>query len=57
MKEFSISIKTVGEEYYVVQAETFEEAVEQIKNGEAYLASSESEWDSEFYLENEKEIL
>ena len=56
MKEFSISVKTVGEEHYIVQAETFEEAVQEIKDGNAYLASSESEWDSEFYLEDEEEI-
>lgn len=56
MKEFSISVKTTGYEYYVVQAETFEEAVEQIKDGDAYLTSSENEWDSEFYLDSEEEI-
>lgn len=56
MKEFSISVKTTGYEYYVVQSETFEGAVEEIKNGDAYLASSESEWDSEFYLDGEEEI-
>lgn len=56
MKEFSISVKTTGYEYYVVHAETFEEAIEQIKDGDAYLDSSENEWDSEFYLDDEKEI-
>ena len=56
MKEFSISVKTTGYEYYVVHAETFEEAVEQIKDGDAYLDSSENEWDSEFYLDDEEEI-
>ena len=56
MKEFSISVKTTGYEYYIVHAETFEGAVEEIKNGDAYLASSESEWDSEFYLDGEEEI-
>ena len=56
MKEFSISVKTTGYEYYVVQAETFEEAVEEIKNGDAYLASSENEWDSQFYLDDEEEV-
>ena len=56
MKEFSISVKTTGYEYYVVHAETFEEAVEEIKNGDAFLASSENEWDSEFYLDDEEEI-
>lgn len=56
MKEFSISVKTVGEEHYIVQAETFEEAVQEIKDGNAHLVSSEDEWDSEFYLEDEVEI-
>lgn len=56
MKEFSISVKTTGYEYYIVHAETFEEAVEQIKDGDDYLASSENEWDSEFYLDDEEEI-
>ena len=56
MKEFSISVKTTGYKYYVVQAETFEEAIEEIKNGDTYLASSENEWDSEFYLDDEEEI-
>lgn len=56
MKEFSISVKTTGCEYYIVHAETFEEAVEEIKNGDAFLASSENEWDSEFYLDDEEEL-
>ena len=56
MKEFSISVKTTGYEYYVVQAETFEEAVEEIKDGNAFLASSENEWDSDFYLDDEEEV-
>ena len=56
MKEFSISVKTTGYEYYIVQAETFEDAVEEIKNGDAFLASSESDQDSEFYLDDEEEI-
>lgn len=56
MKEFSISVKTTGYEYYIVNAETYEEAVEGIKNGDAYLASSEGEWDSEFYLDHEEEV-
>ena len=33
MKEFSISVKIVGDEYYTVQAETFDEAVKLIKEG------------------------
>ena len=56
MKKFSISVKTSGHEYYVVYAETFEEAVEEIKSGEGYLASSEVEWSSDFYLDNEENI-
>lgn len=56
MKEFSISVKTTGYEYYIVHAETFEEAVEEIKNGDAFLASSENEWNSQFYLDDESEF-
>ena len=57
MKEFSISIKTVGEEFYKVNSETFEEAVNLIKEGLVNPDMCESEWDSEFYLDDEKEIL
>ena len=56
MKEFSISVETSGCEYYIVTAETFEEAVEEIKSGEGYLAASESEWVSEFHLDSEEDI-
>ena len=56
MKEFSISVQTSGNEYYIVKAETFEEAVELIKNGEVYSNSSEVEWSSDFYLEDVEEI-
>lgn len=31
-------------------------AMEEIKYGDAYLASSENDWDSEFYLDDEEEI-
>ena len=56
MKKFSISVETSGCEYYIVNAETFEEAVEEIKSGEGYLAVSESEWASEFHLDSEEDI-
>ena len=56
MKEFSISIKTVGEEFYKVNSKTFEEAVNLIKEGLVNPDVCESEWDSEFYLDDEKEI-
>lgn len=56
MKEFSISVQTSGYEYYTVNAETFEDAVNMIKAGDGYLAASEAEWSSEFYLDDEEEI-
>lgn len=56
MKEFSISIQTSGYEYFTVQAETFEEAVELIKNGLVTPCVEENEWSSEFYLDDEEEI-
>lgn len=56
MKEFSISVQTTGHEYYIVNAETFEDAVNMIKDGDGYLASIEVEWSSEFYLDDEEEI-
>jgi len=56
MKEFSISVQTSGFEYYIVNAETFEEAVNMIKNGDAYLASSEVKWSSDFYLDDVEDI-
>ena len=56
MKEFSISVKTEGEEYYTVQAETFDEAVKLIKEGSVISDACESEWTSEFYLDSEEEI-
>lgn len=56
MKEFSISVQTTGYEYYIVNAETFEDAVKMIKDGDGYLAASENEWSSEFYLDDEEEI-
>lgn len=56
MKEFSISVQTSGYEYYIVNAETFKDAVNMIKDGDGHLAASESEWSSEFYLDDEEEI-
>ena len=49
LKEYSISVKTTGYEYYTVEAHT-EEAIKLVKNGDGYLQSSESEWDSDFVV-------
>ena len=56
MKEFSISVKISGFENYTVNAETFEDAVDMIKRGGGYLASSEVEWSSDFHLDDVEEI-
>lgn len=56
MKEYSISVKTAGYEYYTVNAESEEEAIELIKQGDGYLQSSESEWDSPFYVDDVEEL-
>ena len=56
MKEFSISVKIVGDEYYTVQAETFDEAVKLIKEGKVDSEWNEFGWSSEFYLDDEEEI-
>ena len=36
LKEYSISVKTTGYEYYTVEAHTEEEAINLIKNGDVY---------------------
>ena len=56
LKEYSISVKTTGYEYYTVEAHTEEEAIQLVKNGDGYLQSSESEWDSDFVVDDVVEL-
>ena len=56
LKEYSISVKTIGYEYYTVEAHTEEEAIKLVKNGDGYLQSSESEWDSDFVVNDVIEL-
>ena len=56
LKEYIISVKTTGYEYYTVEAHTEEEAIKLIKNGDGYLQSSESEWDSDFVVDDVVEL-
>ena len=56
LKEYSISVKTTGYEYYTVEAHTEEEAINLIKNGDGYLQSSESEWDSDLFVDDVVEL-
>ena len=56
LKEYSISVKTTGYEYYTVEAHTEEEAIKLVKNGDGYLQSSESGWDSDFVVDDVVEL-
>lgn len=51
LKEYSISVKTTGMEYYTVEAHSKEEAIQMINDGYGYLQSHENEWDSDFYVD------
>lgn len=55
LKEYNFSVKTTGTEYYTVQADSEEEAIQLIKQGDGYLQSSESEFDS-FCLDSVENI-
>ena len=46
LKEYNFSVKTTGTEYYTVQAESEDEAIQLIKEGDGYLQSGESEFES-----------
>lgn len=52
MNNYSICVKTVGEEHYTVTANSEEEAIELIRQGEGYLQSSEDVWDGDFFVED-----
>ena len=55
LKEYNFSVKTTGTDYYTVQAESEDEAIQLIKQGDGYLQSSESEFDS-FCLDSVENI-
>lgn len=46
LKEYNFSVKTTGTDYYTVQAESEDEAIRLIKEGDGYLQASESEFES-----------
>ena len=55
LKEYNFSVKTTGTDYYIVQAESEDEAIRLIKQGDGYLQSSESEFES-FHLDSVENI-
>lgn len=55
LKEYNFSVKTTGTDYYTVQAESEEEAIQLIKQGDGYLQSSESEFES-FHLDSVEDV-
>ena len=55
LKEYKFGVKTTGTEYYTVQAESEEEAIQLIKQGDGYLQSGESEFES-FHLDSVENI-
>ena len=55
LKEYNFNVKTTGTDYYTVQAESEEEAIQLIKQGDGYLQSSESEFES-FHLDSVENI-
>lgn len=55
LKEYSFSVKATGTYYCTVEAESEEEAIQLIKNGDGYLQSSESEFES-FHLDSVTDV-
>ena len=56
MKQFDISVRVDGYEHYTVTAETEEEAIQKIKDGDFDPVSSEVEWVSNLYVDSVEEI-
>lgn len=52
MNRYEISIETRGTEYYTIDANSEEEAIELIKQGEGYLQSDDTEWYGDFHIED-----
>lgn len=48
MNRYEISVETRGTEYYTIDANSEEEAIELIKQGEGYLQSDDTEWYGDF---------
>lgn len=55
LKEYNFGVKTTGTDYYTVQAESEDEAIQLIRDGDGYLQSSESEFES-FHLDSVENI-
>ncbi len=55
LKEYNFSVKTTGTDYYTVQAKSEDEAIQLIEDGDGYLQSSESEFES-FHLDSVENI-
>lgn len=56
LKEYSFSVKATGTYYCTAEAESEEEAIQLIKNGDGYLLSSESEFES-FHLDSVTDVV
>ena len=56
MKQFYISVRVDGYEYYTVTAETEEEAIQKIKGGDFAPVNSEVEWNGDFYVDSVEEV-
>lgn len=56
MKTFNISVAVSGYEYYTVTAEDDQDAIQQIKDGDAYLQSSEVEWSDDFIIDSVEDV-
>lgn len=56
LKEYNFSVKTTGTDYYTVQAESEDEAIQLIKKGDGYLQSSESSFES-FHLDSVEDVV
>lgn len=56
MKQYDISVRVDGYEYYSVTAETEEEAIQKIKDGDFAPVNSEVEWNGDFHVDSVEEI-
>lgn len=56
MKQFDISVRVDGYEYYTVTAETEDEAFQKIRDGDFAPVNSEVEWTGSFYVDGIEEL-
>lgn len=56
LKLYNISIRVVGYEYYNVEAENEDEAIQSIKDGDGYLQASEVGWSGDFCVDSVEDI-